>query len=154
MDTIKLLWIDDDLNKDLTERRMSLLMDDEIEADFATDATDAYYKLADKENLFDVVLFDLQHPSGPDDMWNEYRDRGERHFGLILLKMVRENKEGVFDHLANAQFGVLSIVPFDIVKEELSAPPIQLPESNFLLKTQALDDDAFIKFVKNLYKKL
>lgn len=150
MDTIRLLWIDDDLNKDLTERRMSLLMDDEIEADFATDATDAYYKLTDKDNEFDVVLFDLQHPSGPDDMWNEYRDKGERHFGSVLLRMVKENKDNKFAHLANTRLGVLSIVPYDIVREELNAPPIQLPQENFLLKTRALDDDVFVKFIKNL----
>ena len=39
-DIIKLLWIDDNLFHDLTEKRMALYMEEDIEPHFATDATD------------------------------------------------------------------------------------------------------------------
>ena len=71
---IKLLWIDDNLDHDLTEKRMALYMEDDIDPHFARDATEAYYRL--REDAFDVVIVDLRLPPGPDDMWNEHRDNG------------------------------------------------------------------------------
>lgn len=147
---IKLLWIDDDLFRDLTERRMSVLMDDDLDVHFASDATDAYHRLIDKGNQYDVVIFDLQHPAGPDDMWNKYREKGERRYGIILLKMVRENEGGKFDHLRNTKFGVFSIEPKDANLDLFTSESIKLPRENYLVKTEALEDDTFIDFIKNL----
>lgn len=146
---IKLLWVDDDLHHDLRERRMTLLMQDDFESDFAQDATDAYYKLIDKNNQYTHILVDLQHPPGPDDMWEEYREKGERMFGVILLKKIRENEGGKFNHLKNTRFGVLSIQPKEN-NETLFEDPINLPKNNYLIKRISLDDDAFIDFIKNL----
>ena len=147
---MKLLWIDDDLFRDLTERRMSVLMDDDLDLHFAGDATDAYYRLIDKENKYDAVLFDLQHPAGPDDMWNPYREKGERRYGVILLKLVRANVAGKFDHLKNTRFGVFSIEPKEANRDLFENPAVNLPEENYMVKTQALDDDTFLDFIKNL----
>ena len=54
---IKLLWIDDNLDHDLTEKRMALYMEDDIDPHFARDATEAYLRLRDE--YFDVVIVGL-----------------------------------------------------------------------------------------------
>lgn len=146
---IKLLWVDDDLYHDLRERRITLLMQDDFDSDFANDATDAYYKLIDPTNNYSHVILDLQYPSGPDDMWNDYRDRGERKYGTILLELIRKNEGGKFDHLKGAKFGVLSIQPEES-NINLFEAPVYLPKGNYLVKKDALDDDTFLDFIKNL----
>ena len=146
---IKLLWVDDDLHHDLRERRITLLMQDDFESDFVCDATDAYYRLVDPINQYTHVLVDLQHPSGPDDMWNEDRQKGERKFGAVLLKLIRENAGGKFSHLSKTCFGVLSIQSEEI-NPGLFEEPILLPKGNYMVKKNALDDDVFIDFIRNL----
>ncbi|MBC7775695.1 MAG: hypothetical protein H7246_09685 [Phycisphaerae bacterium] len=148
---IKLLWVDDNLDQDLAEKRMSLLMEDDIESDFAGDATEAYFLLTDIEKDYDVVLMDLRHPAGPDDIWNEYAEQADRKYGPVLLKMVKENREGIFSHLSKTRYGVFTIE----TKEEnpdLFQPPISLPDQNYKMKTHAYDETDFINFIRALNK--
>ncbi|MFN0213434.1 MAG: hypothetical protein ACKVT2_04195 [Saprospiraceae bacterium] len=148
---IKLLWVDDNLDQDLAEKRMSLLMEDEIESDFAADATEAYFLLTDKEKQYDVVLMDLRHPAGPDDLWNDYAEHADRKFGPVLLKMVKENHESKFNHLSKTRYGVFTIETRE-ENPELFAPPINLPEKNYKMKTHAYDETDFINFIYALYR--
>lgn len=145
----KILWVDDDLNRDLTRPRMVLLMQDDIDLDLASNASEAYDCLLD--NTYDCVLLDLQHPPGLYDMWNSFRDKGERKYGLVLLKMVRENREGKFSHLSDTRFGVLTIETWEENKEALQAAPIFLPVDNFMSKSKDnLEEDKLLDFINNL----
>ncbi len=148
---IRLLWVDDNLDQDLAEKRMSLLMEDDIESDFAGDATEAYFLLTDIEKEYDVVLMDLRHPAGPNDLWIPYEEQADRKYGPVLLRMVKENPEGKFSHLSRTRYGVFTIE----TKEEnpdLFQPPINLPEKNYKMKTHAYDEKDFINFIRSLYK--
>ena len=144
---IKLLWIDDNLDHDLTEKRMALYMEDDIDPHFARDATEAYYRL--REDAFDVVIVDLRLPPGPDDMWNEHRDNGVQKYGHVLLSIVKGEMNGHFQHLHATRFGVFTI---EAIEENpgLFLPPINLPEANFKMKTHAYYEDAFLDFIRNL----
>lgn len=146
---IKLLWVDDNLDQDLEEKRMCLLMEDDIESDFAGDATEAYYLLIDREKVYDVVLIDLRHPAGPDDIWNKYREKADRKFGPVLLRMIKENPEGKFSHLSKTRYGVFTIETME-ENPELFQPPINLPEKNYKMKTHAYDEMDFINFIRAL----
>jgi len=144
---IKLLWIDDNLDHDLTEKRMALYMEDDFDPHFARDATEAYYRLRDE--AFDVIIFDLRLPPGPDDMWNDLRAIGFWKYGAELLKRVSEGKNGLFQKQKYARFGVFTIE----AKEEnrdLFMEPIFLPEENFMKKTDAYYEEDFIKFILNV----
>ena len=141
---IKLLWIDDNLDHDLTEKRMALYMEDELDPHFARDATEAFYRLRDEP--FDVVIFDLRLPPGPDDMWNELRKEGYWQYGVELLKMVSTGREGPFGNQANAKLGVFSIEAPDH-DHDIFQPPINLPAANFMKKTDAYYEEDFINFI-------
>ena len=148
---IRLLWVDDNLDQDLAEKRMSLLMEDDIESDFAGDATEAYFLLTNQERTYDVVLMDLRLPAGPNDLWIEYEEEADRKYGPVLLRMVKENSDGKFDHLLQTRYGVFTIE----TKEEnpdLFNPPIKLPDTNYKMKTHAYDEKEFIAFIRMLYK--
>ncbi len=147
---IRLLWIDDNLDHDLTEKRMALLMEDDIDSHFARNATEAYYRLLN--DPFDIVIFDLRLPPGPDDMWNEDFERGERKFGFILLKTVAEQRRnGGFQHLTNTRFGVFTIEMRD-ENPDLFLLPIELPAQNFEMKTNAYGEDDFINFIRKIHR--
>jgi hypothetical protein len=51
---IRFLWIDDNLDQDLREKKMSLYMEDDTEPHFAGDASEAIYRLRDEP--FDVIV--------------------------------------------------------------------------------------------------
>lgn len=146
---IKLLWIDDNLDHDLTEKRTALYMEDDIEPHFARDASEAFMRLRDEP--FDVVIVDLRLPPGPDDMWDNYRDNGFQKYGYALLNAVFGPQKDQFDHLHNTRFGVFTI---EAVEEnpELFDSPIHLPEQNFKMKTHAYYENAFVDFIRNVYK--
>lgn len=144
---IKLLWIDDNLDHDLTEKRMALYMEDDLDPHFARDATEAYHRLVSEP--FDVVIFDLRMPSGPDNMWNEHRDQGVRKYGYILLEMVALGRSNTFEHLKNARLGVFTIEARE-ENEALFQLPIGLPDSNFMMKTHAFHEGAFLRFIRSL----
>lgn len=146
---IKLLWVDDNLDQDLAEKRVNLLMQDDIESDFAGDASDAYYYLRD--NTYDVVILDLRHPSGPDDMWQKQREEGEQKYGPVLLRTIKENQDGVFNHLKNTRYGVFTIETKD-ENPGLFEPPINLPEQHYKMKTHATDENDFVDFIRTLYQ--
>lgn len=144
---IKLLWIDDNLDHDLTEKRMSLYMEDDFDPHFARDATEAYYKLRDEH--YDVVMFDLRLPPGPDDMWRELRERNFGKYGAELLRQVKENANGAFSNLSHTRFGVFSIeAPEENL--ELFEEPIALPKDHFMKKTDAYYEDDFIRFIRKI----
>jgi CheY-like chemotaxis protein len=147
---IKLLWIDDNLDHDLTEKRMALYMEDDLDPHFARDATEAYYRLRDEP--FDVVIFDLRLPPGPDDMWNELREEGYWQYGVELLKKVTTGLDGAFANLANARLGVFSIEAPDS-DHEIFQPPINLPSENFMKKTDAYYEEDFINFIRKVAQK-
>lgn len=146
---IKLLWVDDNLDHDLLEKRMALLMVDDFDPHFARDATDAYYRL--RKDRFDVVIFDLRLPSGPDDMWEEYRTHGFQKFGSALLTIISNKIGDEFKHLRDTRFGVFSL-EMQEENPELFDPPISLPVNNFKMKTHAYYENAFIEFVRNVYR--
>ena len=146
---IKLLWIDDNLDHDLLEKRMALLMVDDFDPHFARDATEAFYRL--RKEKFDVVIFDLRLPSGPDDMWESYRTDEFQKFGFALLSIITNGISREFDHLKGARFGVFTLE----MKEEnpgLFEAPINLPFDNFKMKTHAYYENAFIEFVRKVYR--
>ena len=148
MTKIKLLWIDDNLDHDLLEKRMALMMVDDFDSHFARDATDAFYRL--RKEKFDVIIFDLRLPPGPDDMWKDYRNVENQKFGFVLLTLIANNIGNEFDHLKDARFGVFTLE----MKEENPAlfdSPINLRYSNFKMKTHAYYESAFIDFVRNVY---
>jgi hypothetical protein len=146
---IKLLWIDDNLDHDLTEKRMALYMEDDLDPHFARDATEAFYRLRDEP--FDVVIFDLRLPPGPDDMWNDLRKQDFWQYGVELLKMVSTGLKDKFINQANAKFGVFSIeAPGH--DHDIFCPPINLPPNNFMKKTDAYYEEDFINFIRNVAK--
>lgn len=145
---IKLLWIDDNLDHDLTEKRMALYMEDDIDPHFARDATEAYLRLRDEQ--FDVVIVDLRLPPGSDDMWNMYRENGVQKFGFVLLSVVLGQIEA-FNHLSKTRFGVFTIEAQE-ENPELFRAPIHLPEQNFKMKTHAYYENAFVDFIRNVNK--
>lgn len=146
---IKLLWIDDNLDHDLLEKRLALLMVDDFDAHFARDATDALYRL--RKETFDVVIFDLRLPPGADNVWNDFKQLGSQKFGSLLLSMVANNLSTEFKHLLNAHFGVFSL---ELPEEnpELFQPPINLSRDNFKMKTHAYYETAFIEFVRQVHQ--
>jgi CheY-like chemotaxis protein len=147
---IKLLWIDDNLDDDLMEKRMALLMQDDIEPHFAHDATEAYYRLRNEE--FDVVIFDLRLPPGPDDMWEVYRANDFKKFGYALLHEVSSKRDsGPFHHLGKTRFGVFTLET-RIENAELFEDPIRLPAENFKMKIHALSEFDFLDFIRNIFK--
>ncbi|MBK8195384.1 MAG: hypothetical protein IPK76_20020 [Lewinellaceae bacterium] len=146
---IKLLWIDDNLDHDLTEKRMALYMEDDIDPHFARDATEAYLRL--REEHFDVVIVDLRLPPGPDDMWNEHRENGIQKFGYVLLSYVLSQIRNDFRHLSDTHFGVFTIEAQE-ENPELFLAPISLPEQNFKMKTHAYYENAFVDFIRNVHK--
>jgi len=146
---IKLLWIDDNLDHDLTEKRITLVMEEDIDSHFARDATEAYYRL--RKDKFDVVIVDLQLPPGPDDMWNGHREKGFQKFGAALLELVRKPDNEHFGHLSRTQFGVFTIEPRE-ENPELFDPPISLPDENFKVKTHAASENAFLDFIRKVHK--
>ena len=147
---IKLLWIDDNLDHDLLEKRMALMMEDDFDPHFARDATEAFYRL--RKEKFDVVIFDLRLPAGPDDMWEPYRNRGMQKFGRALLEMVTTRSGADFTHLVNTRYGVFTI---EMAEEnpELFEGSINLPKNNFKMKTHAYYEKDFIDFVRKVYKR-
>jgi CheY-like chemotaxis protein len=149
MTQIKLLWIDDNLDHDLLEKRMALMMVDDFDPHFARDATEAFYRL--RKEQFDVVIFDLRLPSGPDDMWEKYRNSGNHKLGFELLKTISSNIGSEFNHLAKAKFGVFTL---ELSEEnpELFKAPINLPKNNFKMKTHAYYESAFIDFIRTVYR--
>lgn len=148
-DIIKLLWIDDNLFHDLTEKRMALYMEEDIEPHFATDATDAFYRL--RSEPFDVVIVDLRLPPGPDDMWETYRASNFQKYGYALLCTVLGEQKDNFDHLKDTRFGVFTIEAQE-ENPELFEAPIRLAEKNFKMKTHAYHENAFIDFIRHVYK--
>ncbi len=148
---IKLLWIDDNLDHDLTEKRMALYMEDDIDPHFARDATEAYLRLRDE--YFDVVIVDLRLPPGSDDMWNPYRENGVQKFGFVLLSVVMGQVDDRFGHLSKTRFGVFTIEAQE-ENPELFESPIRLPEQNFKMKTHAYYENAFVDFIRNVNKSL
>lgn len=146
---IKLLWVDDNLDHDLLEKRMALLMVDDFDPHFARDATEAFYRL--RNDRFDVVIFDLRLPSGPDDMWEKYHSDGFQKFGYALLSIISANLNSEFAHLKGTRFGVFTL---EMLEEnpELFEDPINLPKGNFKMKTHAFYENAFIEFVRKVHK--
>lgn len=146
---IKLLWVDDNLDHDLLEKRLALLMVDDFDSHFARDATEALYRL--RKEKFDVVIFDLRLPSGADDIWDGFKQSGFQKFGFLLLNMVANNLSTEFSHLRSAHFGVFSI---ELPEEnpELFEAPISLPRINFKMKTHAYYETAFIDFVRQVHR--
>ena len=143
----KILWIDDNLSQDLTDIRMSLIMEDDFDTHFARDATEARNLLL-KES-FDVIIFDLRLPAGADDFWNERRAQREEKYGRVLLKMIRGNEDGQFSHLKDAKIGVFTIEPKEANKD-LFETPILLKPANFAMKTHTFYEDDFIQFIRNV----
>jgi len=148
-DVIKLLWIDDNLFHDLTEKRMALYMEDDIEPHFAIDATEAFYRL--RTEPFDVVIVDLRLPPGSDDMWNTYRESNFQKFGYALLNTVLGPQKDQFDHLSETRFGVFTIEAQE-ENPELFDAPIHLAENNFKMKTHAYHENAFIDFIRHVHQ--
>lgn len=147
---IKLLWIDDNLDHDLTEKRMALYMEDDFDPHFARDATEAYYRLRDEP--FDVIIFDLRLPPGPDDMWNYLREQGYSQYGVELLKIVSNGLKDKFKKQSKAKFGVFSIeAPGQ--DHDIFIDPIELPQTNFLRKTDAYYEEDFINFIRKIAQK-
>jgi hypothetical protein len=144
---IKLLWIDDNLDHDLTEKRLSLYMEDDLDPHFARDASEAFYKLRDER--YDVVMFDLRLPPGADDMWQPLRDQNFWKYGAELLRRVRLNTNGDFENQCEARFGVFSIeAPEE--NQELFEAPIGLPKDHFMKKTDAYYEEDFIRFIRKI----
>jgi hypothetical protein len=139
---IKLLWIDDNLDHDLTEKRMALYMQDNLDPHFARDATEAYYRLRDEP--FSVIIFDLRLPPGADDMWQDLRDQGFWQYGLELVKMVSTDNQHQFPLQTNAKLGIFSIEALS-VEHEIFCP--RLPFSNYMKKTDAYYEEDFINFI-------
>jgi CheY-like chemotaxis protein len=146
---IKLLWIDDNLDQDLTEKRMALYMEDDFDPHFARDASEAYDMLANHH--FDNVIVDLRLPPGPHDRWNDAWDAGFRKFGIELLRCVFSSDRPIFQHLheADTRFGVFTIEA-ENENTELFEPPIGLPKANFKMKTNAYYENDFVDFIRNL----
>ena len=149
MAKIKLLWIDDNLDHDLLEKRMALMMVDDFDPHFARDATEAFYRL--RKEKFDVVIFDLRLPSGPDDMWDKYRNSGNIKLGFVLLNIIANNSSSDFDHLKDSKFGVFTLEMSE-ENPELFDAPINLPITNFKMKTHAYYESAFIEFIRNVHR--
>lgn len=147
---IKLLWVDDNLDHDLLEKRMALMMVDDFDPHFARDATEAFYRL--RKEKFDVVIFDLRLPSGPDNMWEEYHTDGFQKFGFALLSIITTKLVGEFEHLKDTRFGVFTL---EMLEEnpELFEEPINLPKDNFKMKTHAYYENAFIEFVRKVNRR-
>lgn len=146
---IKLLWIDDNLDHDLTEKRMAILMEDDIDAHFARDASEAYSRLC--HETFDVVIFDLRLPPGADDMWNAWRNEEFEKYGFALLSIVSDALDSRFQHLKTARFGVFS---YESPEEnrKLFDPPIRLRDNNYAMKTDSYRENDFIEFVRNVHQ--
>lgn len=146
---IKLLWIDDNLDHDLTEKRMAILMEDDIDPHFARDATEAYFRLCNES--FDVVIFDLRLPPGADDMWDPWRSNDFEKYGFALLSIVSEQLEEQFQHLKTARFGVFS---YESPEENrmLFELPISLNGRNYAVKTDNYRENDFIEFIRNVYQ--
>lgn len=146
---IKLLWIDDNLDHDLTEFRMALHMQAKMATDFARNASEAFDRLVNKR--FDVVIIDIRLPPGPDDRWNPHISNGEKKFGIVLLDMIFRNAQEQFGHLSDTKFGVFSIELLDD-NLRLFKPPINLPKGNFTMKTDAFDENDFINFILKVHE--
>ncbi|MFN0035014.1 MAG: hypothetical protein ACKVUS_08110 [Saprospiraceae bacterium] len=146
---IKLLWIDDNLDHDLAEFRIALRMHGGISPDFARNASEAYARLLKK--TYDVVIFDLRLPPGPDDMWDDLYKAGEQKFGFVLLEKIHLNtgSEGERFNINGTKFGVFSIEP-SLENSKLFQPPINLLPDNFKEKVDAVDKNDFIKFILNV----
>jgi hypothetical protein len=147
---IKLLWIDDDFDRDLVEKRMALRMNDDMESHFANNATDAYFLLL--ENHFDVVIFDMLLPAGPDDLWDKYRVNGFEKYGYALLHEISSNKfqNQIFAHLEYAKFGIFTN-DSDDMHPGLFADPIAIKRSNFKMKTNAYHENEFVAFIEQVF---
>ena len=145
---IKILWIDDNLDHDLTEKRMALYMEPDFDPHFARDASEAYYRLLDED--FDVVIFDLRLPKGADDIWNDLHDQVSGKNGGILLRMVRTNYNNEFARHAQTRLGVFSIEAPD-ENPELFEPPVNLPKERFMKKTDVYYEEDFINFIHKIF---
>ena len=144
---IKILWIDDNLDHDLTEKRMALYMEPDFDPHFARDATEAFYRLRDEP--FHVVIFDIRLPSGADDMWNDLRKQDYGKYGAKLLSIVSEGRSDLFSKQSDARFGVFSIeAPEE--NPELFEPPINLSQDYFMKKTDVYYEEDFISFVRKV----
>jgi len=144
---IKILWIDDNLDHDLTEKRMALYMEPDFDPHFARDATEAYYRL--RSESFNVVIFDLRLPAGADDMWNDLRAQDYGKFGAKLISMVSNGLEDEFKQQSGSRFGVFSIeAPEE--NPELFEPPVSLPKDRFMKKTDVYYEEDFISFIRKI----
>jgi CheY-like chemotaxis protein len=145
---IKILWIDDNLDNDLTEKRMALYMETEFDPHFARDASEAYYRLRDED--FNVVIFDLRLPTGPDDMWKEVGDKVSGKNGKKLLELVKNNYNNDFSRHVSTKFGVFSIEAPD-ENAELFSPPVNLSKNCFMKKTDVYYEEEFISFIHRIH---
>ncbi len=146
---IRFLWIDDNLEQDLREKKMSLYMEDDIEPHFAGDASEAIYRLRDEP--FDVIIFDIRLPAGNDEMWADLRSEGFQEYGIELIKRVREGIDGDFSKQNGARMGIFSIE--SLGKEHaVYQPPIAISKSNVMKKIDAYYEEDFINFIRELAK--
>lgn len=148
-DIIKLLWVDNDLYHDLTELRITLLLSDDFETDFALNATEGFNLL--RQNTYDLVVVDLRLPPGPHNDWAKYQNNGFEEYGYALLKEVHERRDLLFSHLKDTCFGVYSIDdPNDV--PQLFESPIRLPPQNYCRKTDQASNDEFLDYLQELLK--
>lgn len=84
IELIKLLWVEDETEGGLVERKAYLESSDNYELVIKRNATDA--EIAIKNETFDIVIFDIRIPPGFGQYWERLHNKNDHRLGLELIQ--------------------------------------------------------------------
>lgn len=140
----KLLWIEDETESGMVERKTLLELSDEFELNIARNASDAEVNII--SDHFDIYLFDIRLPPGDKEVWESiYYKVGEK-LGLILL-------EKYFSEIKakNGKIGICTIERWLDIEKKIMAIDKEFDcITNFKHKPDIEFPDQFETFLLNL----
>lgn len=153
---IKVLWVEDQALKDLTELRSAVYTSNKYSLTISENGTSAINEL--RKNVYDVIIVDIRIPPGQEPCFSKkYTDSGLNtkiaKIGLLLLERIlsKNSPEFINDLLPYAYnpevYGVFSIESENEIGEDLK----ELGIRHYYYKNGSVQNDALVKFIDKIY---
>jgi CheY-like chemotaxis protein len=145
MEIIRLLWIEDETDTGLVERKTWLELCDDIDLTIARNATEGHRQLQNAEG-YDVIIVDIRLPPGVDERYQQMHYNGNERLGIVLVQEAAKHdatiiaKTGLFTVEREADLKAL-------VKQQ------DIPWSAFMHKGEADTTEKFEAYIRRIYKK-
>ncbi len=146
---IKLLWVEDETESGLLERKTHLELTDDYELFIERNASDGEKSI--RENTFDKVIFDIRIPPGFDPKWEDIHNSKNNKLSLKLGLVLLERIIAVLRE-RNTPYGICTIERWQDVSETV----LRIDESfnheiQFLHKDDVVFPEDFEVFIQKIH---